>query len=267
MAKGSLRWAELFPAVRVRPFARTVPYGRRLLLARDRALERGVPATAMRCVERWYANATGGAQTGSVSVTQRFGSSLRLNLHFHVLFLDGGYVRAGEGGVRFRPARVHPSDVEALIVEIATACEAGLARHGHGRQEEEDRDGLLRLGRTLLRPPLAVDRLEAEADGRVRFTMKRTFEDGSAAPSFTAEELASRLVALIPPPHANTIVYRTPKASRRERWRALRARPAASRPANAARPREADDKPAVRAVLASLRRSAYAPRGPPGPAP
>ena len=47
-----------------------------------------------------------------------------------------------------------------------------------------------------------------EPDGRVRFTMKRTFEDGTAALSFTAEELVSRLVALIPPPRANTIVYR-----------------------------------------------------------
>lgn len=53
-----------------------------------------------------------------------------------------------------------------------------------------------------------MDRLEVEPDGRVRFTMKRTFEDGTAALSFTAEELVSRLVALIPPPRANTIVYR-----------------------------------------------------------
>ena len=77
----------------------------------------------MGCIERWYGTATGGGQTGSVSVTQRFGCSLRLNPHFHVLVVDGGYVR-GKGGVRFRPARAHPSDVEALIVEIATACEA-----------------------------------------------------------------------------------------------------------------------------------------------
>ena len=38
--------------------------------------------------------------------------------------------------------------------------------------------------------------------------MKRTFEDGTSALSFTAEELVSRLVALIPPPRANTIIYR-----------------------------------------------------------
>ena len=145
MAEGSLRWAELFPPVRVRQFVLTVPYGRRLLIARDRALERGVHATAMGCIERWYGTATGGGQTGSVSVTQRFGSSLRLNPHFHVLFVDGGYVRGKEGGVRFRPARAHPSDVEALIVEIATACEAWLARQGHGPEdaaEEADDEGM-----------------------------------------------------------------------------------------------------------------------------
>ena len=31
MAEGSLRWAELFPKVRIRQFVLTVPYGRRLL--------------------------------------------------------------------------------------------------------------------------------------------------------------------------------------------------------------------------------------------
>ncbi len=32
------------------------------------------------------------AQTGAVTVIQRFGSALNLNLHFHMLFLDGVYV-------------------------------------------------------------------------------------------------------------------------------------------------------------------------------
>jgi hypothetical protein len=74
-----------------------------------------------------------------------FGSALNLNPHFHVLFVDGGYVRGKEGGVRFRPARAHPSDVEALIEEIATACEAragttgpwARGRGGRGRRRRD----------------------------------------------------------------------------------------------------------------------------------
>ncbi len=96
---------------------------------------------------------------------------------------------------------------ERELPPLCASCD-GWNLHAGVVVEAEDREGLLRLGRYLLRPPLAVDRLEVEPDGRVRFTMKRTFEDGTAALSFTAEELVSRLVALIPPPRANTIVYR-----------------------------------------------------------
>jgi hypothetical protein len=34
------------------------------------------------------------AQTGAVTVIQRFGSALNLNIHFYMLFLDGGVCRA-----------------------------------------------------------------------------------------------------------------------------------------------------------------------------
>ena len=32
-----------------------------------------------------------GAQSGAVTLIQRFGSALNLNLHFHMLYLDGAY--------------------------------------------------------------------------------------------------------------------------------------------------------------------------------
>ena len=38
------------------------------------------------------------ALTGAVSVVQRGDSALRLNVHFHVLVLDGVYVRETESG-------------------------------------------------------------------------------------------------------------------------------------------------------------------------
>ena len=36
------------------------------------------------------------AKTGAVTLIQRFGSALNLNIHFHMLFLDGVYVVNGE---------------------------------------------------------------------------------------------------------------------------------------------------------------------------
>jgi hypothetical protein len=52
------------------------------------------------------------AQTGSVTLIQRFGSALNLNLHFHMLFLDGVYVENGHGNLRFQ--RVNAPNIEEL---------------------------------------------------------------------------------------------------------------------------------------------------------
>tara|TARA_B110000503_G_scaffold142535_2_gene239646 strand:- start:1226 stop:1537 length:312 start_codon:yes stop_codon:yes gene_type:complete len=40
--------------------------------------------------------------TGAVTLIQRFGSALHLNIHFHILFLDGVYVCRGDRPPRFQ---------------------------------------------------------------------------------------------------------------------------------------------------------------------
>ena len=59
----------------------------------------------MRAIEGWHAT-EGGApkegRTGSVTATQRFGSALNLNLHFHCIFLDGVYTRGADERLSFR---------------------------------------------------------------------------------------------------------------------------------------------------------------------
>lgn len=42
------------------------------------------------------------AQTGAVTLVERFGSALNLNVRFHMLFLDGVYVEHPDGSLRFR---------------------------------------------------------------------------------------------------------------------------------------------------------------------
>lgn len=41
------------------------------------------------------------SQTGAVTLIQRFGSSLNLNVHFHMLFVDGVYTTTPWGKSRF----------------------------------------------------------------------------------------------------------------------------------------------------------------------
>jgi hypothetical protein len=68
------------------------------------------------------------ARTGAVTFIQRFGSALNLNIHFHMLFLDGVYVDAnGENGnQRFVPVFNHRS---GDIVNLAHQMSSRIARY------------------------------------------------------------------------------------------------------------------------------------------
>jgi hypothetical protein len=51
------------------------------------------------------------ALTGAVTLIQRFGSPLNLNVHFHMLFLDGVYAENKYGKTRFQQL-IAPSQQE-----------------------------------------------------------------------------------------------------------------------------------------------------------
>lgn len=70
-----------------------------------------------------------------------------------------------------------------------------------------DRKGLERLCRYVLRPPLAVGRLERLDSGRVRVGLKRTWSDGTTAIELSPLELTEKLAALVPPARANQVLY------------------------------------------------------------
>ena len=135
MADRAARWVDTpLPRVAARQVVVTVPWPRRWLLARKPALSRGVLAIALREVQRWLRREGTGqrdGQTGSITVVQRFGSALNLNLHFHSLVLDGVYAEDPKTG-RLRLRRWTTEDVEGLVVRIAERAEAWLARQGLG---------------------------------------------------------------------------------------------------------------------------------------
>ncbi len=96
---------EVLPEVPVRQFVLSLPFKIRYRLAYDGKLICALLAVFLRAVNAWcrrQARAQGysGARCGSVTFVQRFGRSINLNPHFHVLFLDGVYVPAADGGRR-----------------------------------------------------------------------------------------------------------------------------------------------------------------------
>jgi hypothetical protein len=92
----------------VRQWVLSLPYRVRLLCAHDPAALSAVRRILVRAVSGYYERAAKRLgkplpRTGAVAFVQRFDSALRLNVHLHVLWLDGVYSHElGRGGVEWR---------------------------------------------------------------------------------------------------------------------------------------------------------------------
>jgi hypothetical protein len=79
------------------------------------------------------------ARPGAVTLIQRFGSALNLNVHFHMLFLDGVYADRSEGSARFRWVK-EPTSQELTQLAHAIARRVGrfLERQGLLERDAEN---------------------------------------------------------------------------------------------------------------------------------
>jgi Putative transposase len=69
--------------------------------------------------------------TGAVTVVQRFGSALNLNVHFHMLFLDGVYLADGAKPTAFRHVSAPgANELQRLVEQIAAGFGQVLERRG-----------------------------------------------------------------------------------------------------------------------------------------
>ena len=94
------------------------------------------------------------------------------------------------------------------------ASVSGFSLHANVAIAARDRDRLERLCKYAGRPPLATDRLEALPDGRLRYTLKTPWRNGTTHVIFEPLELIEKLCALIPRPRARlAIPRRTPARS------------------------------------------------------
>ena len=59
----------------------------------------------------------------------------------------------------------------------------------------------------ITRPPVAQERLEERADGRLELTLKNVWKDGTRALVFEPHDLLTRLVAAVPPPNFHLLRY------------------------------------------------------------
>jgi hypothetical protein len=126
----------VLPDVPLRQFVLSLPYELRRLAAFKAdvltALAR-IFVEAIFAEQRAGAKRAGvaGAQCGSVTFVQRFGS-LNLNVHFHVVAVDGVFSRDTGNRVRFhRATPPTPNDLDAIVRRVHRRSMAWLRRHGY----------------------------------------------------------------------------------------------------------------------------------------
>jgi len=272
----------------VRQWVLSLPYRVRLLCAHDPMALSAVRRILVRAVSGYYERAAKRLgkplpRTGAVAFVQRFDSALRLNVHLHVLWLDGVYSHEpGRGGVEWcqheqvtdadvallvRRVRDRvrrklrkmgkwpedddalagdvggdPSDGEQLLLELGQGAVQGVAvvgkrrgqrdvRIGKGTRNEPFVKGVLcadlegfslhaavrvaagnrrqleHLCRYAGRPAIAESRLRLLPDGRVAYSLKKTWKDGTTHVVLTGQVLIERLLALVPRPRRHLVTY------------------------------------------------------------
>ena len=134
----------VLPDVPVRQWVLTLPHRLRYLLAWRHDLCRRVARILHAAIERhlrtWArAHGVGHAQGGGVSVLQRFGGAVNLNIHVHALVLDGVWARTGCGSPHFHAAPApSPTDMAEVLATIVPRVRALVARDGLDEDDASD---------------------------------------------------------------------------------------------------------------------------------
>src|SRR5690606_38879353 len=115
---------DVLPRQPVRQWVLSLPFALRYLLATRPEVVTQVLGIVYRAIsghlirKAGLTRARGG--TAALTLIQRFGSALNLNVHFHRLVLDGVYRREGEGRLRFVPVPAPTSaELNRLVQRIA----------------------------------------------------------------------------------------------------------------------------------------------------
>lgn len=133
------------PAATLRQWVLSVPFELRLLLAAKPRVLSAVGRLFVTEVMRWQrrqAEAMGfeQAEGAAVSFCHRFGSSLNLNVHWHVVVPDGVFV-AESGSDRVRLVKYSAPtklDLEEIVSAVGICVMRWLGRHGYLRDDSDD---------------------------------------------------------------------------------------------------------------------------------
>jgi hypothetical protein len=134
---------EVLPEQPIRQWVLSFPFQLRFLFASRTELMGRVLGIVYRVLSAQLIQKAGftrkTAQTGAVTLIQRFGSALNLNVHFHMLFLDGVYTTTHWGKSRFhRTNAPDQKELTELAHTIIHRVAGFLEREGILERDEEN---------------------------------------------------------------------------------------------------------------------------------
>ncbi len=134
---------EVLPHEPMRQWVLSVPFPLRFLFASQPKIMGKALGIVCRTIATHLTRKAGytktTAHTGAVTLIQRFGGALNLNVHFHMLFLDGVYVDSAGSSTRFRRVNAPTnSEFNQLSHTIAHRLARYLERQGLLERDAEN---------------------------------------------------------------------------------------------------------------------------------
>jgi ribosomal protein S27E len=133
---------EILPAAPYRQWVLSVPFQLRFLFASKPEVMSKALGIVYRTIATHLIHTAGHthdtAHTGAITFIQRFGSALNLNVHFHMLFLDGVYVSNKANKLAFKPVNAPTKDqLQAVVQRISERLAKLLTRQGLLTQDDD----------------------------------------------------------------------------------------------------------------------------------
>ena len=148
----------VLPHVAHRQWVTTFPHALRYWMAASRKLTSIVHRRVTSMIQLYYTHKAEergikSPVAGGVTFVQRFGSALNLNVHFHIVALDGVYSVASSEPVFFQLPGPTDEEVEGIVAAVAHAVKQDLTDRGYLPTAEAESETTAEL--TLLDPVFA----------------------------------------------------------------------------------------------------------------
>ena len=127
---------EVIPRVPVRQWVLSFPYIHRFVLSSNKDLLRSSLGIYNRLITSFYIKIAKqfklkNPKVGSITVIQRFGGALNLNVHFHGLFTDGVFYENSEGVEVFKEIIPTDNDIKGLVLKAKIRVNRAFKKRGY----------------------------------------------------------------------------------------------------------------------------------------